>query len=160
MLVIRTTSTSIFCHCLFCASINPTSNAFPLLHQWNRTSSENTHQFTSNELCFSPQKTSVHTKLHSTRRCSLCFCSTFPHSPLYPFPFKVLQLIFYKTQEVTLSPGCAHLKRLKTKYGISLCCFLSHCRSRSCLVFCFFLSRGDELRRSAEHALKLQLSIF
>lgn len=59
-----------------------------------------------------------------------------PHSA--PFPFKVLQLIFYKTQEVTLSPGCAHLKRLKTKYGISLCCFLSHCRSRSCLVFCFF----------------------
>lgn len=81
-----------------------------------------------------------------------------PHSA--PFPFKVLQLIFYKTQEVTLSPGCAHLKRLKTKYGISLCCFLSHCRSRSCLVFCFFLSHRDELRRSAEHALKLQLSIF
>lgn len=40
--------------------------------------------FTSNKLCFSLQKTWVHTKLHSTRRCSLCFCSTFLHSPLSP----------------------------------------------------------------------------
>lgn len=86
--------------------------------------------------------------------------STSPTQP--PFPFKVLQLIIYKTQEVTLSPGCAHLKRLKTKYGISLCHFLSCCASHNCIVlfFCSELSRREKLGRSAEHIPQIQLFIF
>lgn len=63
------------------------------------------------------------------------FC--IPHSA--PFPFKVLQLIIYKTQEVTLSPGCAHLKSLKTKYGISLCCFSQPLRKPKLYCFPFFV---------------------